>query len=553
MKKYEKEEGEIMAKIKKEGFMQGVLSLMCSQVIIKILGLVYSMYLTNREGFGDSGNAIYMSGYQVYAMLLTLSSIGVPNAISKLVSEKLALGDRKGADRIFKIAFVTFAFIGFGGTLLLFVGARVIANTWLQIPEAEYTLMSLSPAIFFVSIASVIRGYFNGRQKMTATARSQTVEQIFKTTLTIIIVEIVAICTNVNTELMAAGANLATTFATFLSFSYIFALYKMNRREEYREAKSDEVRIKRRRESAKSIIKKILAVSIPISLSSLLSSVNKNIDSVTVVRLLKPLIGEATAKAKYGILSSKVDILTSMPLAFNIAFATSLVPVIAGACVKKDMQTINKRLRLSLLITILIALPCTFGMALYATPILELLVPNASSGGTLLAISALTITFTALAQTINGALQGLGKIRVPAFALGCGVLTKLIANILLIPIEGIYENGAAIGSVLCHIVSFTIVYQVLKRTVKLDFHISEMMIKPLIVTVLMSLISYGIYQGVLILGIASRIATIIAIVTAVMVYVILIVLLKVLSEEDIYMLPAGDKLYRFLKKIGIYR
>ena len=177
--------------MKKEGFMQGVLALMCSQVIIKILGLIYSMYLTNREGFGDSGNAIYMSGYQVYALLLTLSSIGVPNAISKLVSEKLAVGDRKGADRIFKIAFVTFAFIGFVGTLLLYLGAGVIATAWLQIPEAEYTLMTLSPAIFFVSISSVVRGYFNGRQKMSATAKSQTVEQVFKTALTIIIVEII--------------------------------------------------------------------------------------------------------------------------------------------------------------------------------------------------------------------------------------------------------------------------------------------------------------------------------------------------------------------------
>jgi len=246
------------SKIRKEGFMQGVLSLMFSQVIIKILGLVYSMYLTNREGFGDSGNAIYMSGYQVYAMLLTLSSIGVPNAISKLVSEKLALGDKKAANRIFKIAFITFACIGFGGTLLLFVGAKVIANVWLQIPEAEYTLMTLSPAIFFVSISSVIRGYFNGHQKMSATARSQTFEQIFKTSLTIIIVEIVAICTNINTTLMAAGANLATTFATFLSFSYIFALYKMNRKEESTEiGRTNNIM---GHETAKSIIKKILAV-----------------------------------------------------------------------------------------------------------------------------------------------------------------------------------------------------------------------------------------------------------------------------------------------------
>ncbi len=539
-----------MSKTKKEGFMQGVLALMCSQVIIKILGLVYSMYLTNREGFGDNGNAIYMSGYQVYALLLTLSSIGVPNAISKLVSEKLAIGDRKGADRIFKIAFVTFAFIGFVGTLLLYLGAGVIATNWLQIPEAEYTLMTLSPAIFFVSISSVVRGYFNGRQKMSATAKSQTVEQVFKTALTIIIVEIVAICTKVDTELMAAGANLATTFATFLSFSYIYALYKMNRAEE---AKTLEKNLKTTKESAKSIIKKILAVSIPISLSSLISAVNKNIDSVTVVRILKPLIGEATAKAKYGILSSKVDILTSMPLAFNIAFATALVPAISGAKVKNDMETINKRLRFSILITILIGLPCTFGMFMYATQILELLFPNASSGGPLLAISAFTIIFTVLAQTINGALQGLGKIRVPAIALGCGVVVKLIANLLLIPIEGIYENGAAIGSVLCHVVSFTIVYHVLKRTVKLDFHISQMIVKPLIVTILMAIISYAGYKGILILGLSSTIATIIGIIIAVLVYAIFVILFKILSKEDIAMLPSGDKIYQILQKLKIYQ
>lgn len=539
-----------MSKSKKEGFMQGVIALMCSQVIIKILGLVYSMYLTNRKGFGDSGNAIYMSGYQIYALLLTLSSIGVPNAISKLVSEKLALGDKKGADRIFKIAFIAFACIGFGGTLMLYLGANVIANYWLQIPEAEYTLMALSPAIFFVSISSVIRGYFNGRQKMSATANSQTVEQVFKTTLTIIIVEIVAIFSNVNTELMAAGANLATTLSTFLSFSYIFALYKMNKKEEYKEFQG--VVESESKDTARSIIRKILAVSIPISLSSLLSSINKNIDSVTVVRLLKPIIGEVAAKTKYGILSSKVDILTSMPLAFNIAFATSLVPAISGARVKNDTETINKRLRLSLLITILIGLPCTFGMFLYARQILELLFPNASSGGILLAISAITIIFTSLAQTINGALQGLGKIRVPAIALGCGVLVKLIANLILIPIQGIYENGAAIGSVLCHIVSFTIVYTVLKRTVKLDFKISKLIIKPFIVTVLMSIISYSSYKMVIALGLGSRICTIIGIIVAVIFYFILIILFKILSKEDIYSLPKGEKIYKFLQKIKIY-
>ena len=253
-----------MKKAKKESFIQGVLALMFSQVIIKILGLIYSMYLTNREGFGDSGNAIYMGGYQIYALLLTLSSIGVPNAISKLISERLARGDKKGADRVFKIAFMTFAVIGFVGTLILFLGARVIANYWLAIPECEYTLISLSPAIFFVSISSVIRGYFNGIQKISNTARSQTLEQVFKTTLTILFVEIVAMITTTNTTLMAAGANLATTFATFLSFSYIFALCQRNRKADRKEIINSEYIGEK--ESVKSIVSKILSVSIPICL-----------------------------------------------------------------------------------------------------------------------------------------------------------------------------------------------------------------------------------------------------------------------------------------------
>ena len=210
----------------KQGFLQGILTLMFSQILIKLLGMIYTLYLTNREGFGDEGNGIVSSSYQIYAMLLTISSIGVPNAISKLVSERVAVGDHKGAHRIFKIAFATFAVIGLIGSIMLFLGAGIISKQWLQIPEAEMTMVALSPAIFFVAISSVMRGYFNGRQNVKATARSQTIEQVFKTALTIIVVEIVAIISNVSTEWMAAGATVATTLATFAGFGYLFLCWR---------------------------------------------------------------------------------------------------------------------------------------------------------------------------------------------------------------------------------------------------------------------------------------------------------------------------------------
>lgn len=402
-------------KMKKETFMQGVITLIFSQVLVKLLGLVYTLYLTNREGFGDKGNGIVAAGYQIYAMLLTISSIGVPNAISKLVSERVAIGDHKGAHRIFKIAFATFALIGLVGTLMLFCGAKLIANTWLQIPEAEMTLVALSPAIFFVAISSVMRGYFNGRQNIKATARSQTIEQVFKTALTIILVEIVAIISNVSTEWMAGGATLATTLATMSGFGYLYLYYKVRKKEIATEIKST---VNYKYERVRTIIKRILLVSIPIALTAIMSSLNKNIDSFTVVRSLKQFMPEDMALEQYGILGGKVDTLTSLPLSINVAFSTALVPAISAAKARKDKATISSKTSFSLLISMLIGLPCTVGMCIFAEPILQLLFPKASAGVTILQISSLTIIFTILDQTINGALQGYGKLKIPAISLG---------------------------------------------------------------------------------------------------------------------------------------
>ena len=407
---------------KKETFMQSVITLIFSQVLIKLLGLVYNLYLTNREGFGDKGNGIVSASYQIYALLLTISSIGVPNAISKLVSERVAIGDHKGAHRIFKIAFATFAVIGLVGTLMLFFGAHMIAVEWLQIPESEMTLVALSPAIFFVAIASVMRGYFNGRQQIKATARSQTLEQIFKTALTIILVEIVAIVSNVSTEWMAAGATLATTLATMVGFGYLYLYYKVRRKEIAQEIKST---VNYKYERVRTIVKKIVLVSLPIAITAILSSINKNIDSFTVVRSLKQFLPDDVAVSQYGILGGKVDTLTSLPLSINVAFSTALVPAISAAKAKKDRKTIKQKTTFSLLVSMLIGLPCTIGMCIFAGPILNLLYPNASDGTVILQISSLTILFTILDQTINGALQGYGLLRIPAISLGLRSNSKI--------------------------------------------------------------------------------------------------------------------------------
>ena len=176
--------------LKISNFLKGIISLVISQILIKIFGVIYTLYITNKSGFGDQGNAIYMSGYQIYALLLTISSIGVPNAISKIISEKKSIKDTVNEKRILLISIMLFAIICFLGTIILFFGADIIANNILMIPKAKLSIKVLSPAVFFVSVASVFRGYFNGKDKIQITALSQFIEQLLKSILTIIFVEI---------------------------------------------------------------------------------------------------------------------------------------------------------------------------------------------------------------------------------------------------------------------------------------------------------------------------------------------------------------------------
>lgn len=537
----------VVYKIKTENqkntFMQGVVVLMFSQFIIKTVGLIYKLYLTNKEGFGDRGNAIYGGAFQIYAIFLTISSIGVPNAISKLVSAKVAVGDNKGAYRIFKIAFAIFGILGFIGSSILFFGANYIANKYLQIPEAEIAILALAPSVFLASVTSVLRGFFNGREKISTTANSQNIEQIVKTAFTIILVEQISKISFNNTILMAGGATLATTIATLFSLFYLYKYFLKRKKEVWQETVLSSMH---KKESIRKIIKNILSVSIPIALCALFSVLTKTIDAFTIVRILSNYIGEKEATLQYGILNGKIDTLITLPFSFNIAFATALIPSISGAVARKQIYNAKKRIEFSLLVTILIGLPCTMCMSIFSEEILFLMFPNATSGAEMLAIASWSIIFVVLIQTINGALQGLGKVNIPVIAFGIGAIIKLIFNIFLIPKVGV--NGAIISSLLSHFVSFIICFIVLKKELQISVKIVKIFIKPVIASCVMvgcAYLTYKIFYAI----VSYKILLIISLLLGVIIYIIAVILLKILSKDELFMIPYGKKTYKtFIKR-----
>ena len=532
-----------MEKSKKApSFIKNVVLIVLAQISIKILGVIYRVVTTNIEGFGDAGNGFYNYGFQIYTLLLAISSIGIPNAISKLVAERCAHDDFKGAIRIFRTALVLFFGIGLFFSGLMFFGAGFIADKIIDEPLAVYTMRVLSPAIVFVSVSSVIRGFFAGQQNMKATNTSQVLEQLLKCISTVLIV---LSMTNSEPHIMAAGATLATTISTILSFLYLCIFYLSNKKdikEKYISAPALKLNGK-----AKSVAKTILLVSIPISLSAVVASLNRIIDLVTINRCLKFAIKNGAVLGKeitelQGILA-KTDVLVNLPLALNTAFSTVLVPTIASALVLKDYDTAKEKTSFSLLVSSIIALPCTLGYMALSGPILETIYYNAKDGALLFTLVAPTVFFSAMTQTISGALQGMGKIYIPALSMLIGGLFKVIINLILIPIPEINIIGAPIGSIVCQATTFFICFFVLQKNLPMKLGIMKYFAKPFASSIIMGGCVLGCYKFMSLFA-GNAVSTIISIIFGAVVYFALVLILKVFSREELASLPFIGKKFK---------
>ncbi|MBQ3022411.1 MAG: polysaccharide biosynthesis protein [Clostridia bacterium] len=532
-----------MVKEKKApSFLMNVITIIFAQIAVKLLGFVYRMVITNIDGFGDMGNGYYNFGYQIYTLLLAISSIGIPNAISKLVSERCALDDFRGAMRIFRVALVLFLCVGGFFAVAMFFGAEFIATTILDAPLAVYTIKVLSPALIFVSVSSVIRGFFAGQQNMKATNTSQVLEQFLKSLSTILIVLAMV---GSKPEYMAAGATLATTISTFLSLCYLFIFYSANKKTlKEKVKKAPAVKIEG---NFGKIAKMILAVSIPISLGAIVASLNRVVDIVTVVRGVKIALADKfpdvvtlgdEAVRLSGILS-KTDVLVNLPLAINTAFSTVLVPTVAGALAVKNFDTAREKISFSLLISIIIALPCSIGYMVLSGPILKLIYPNASEGALIFTLVAPTVFFSAMSQTIYGALQGMGKIYVPALSVLLGGIVKVICNLVLIPIPAINIYGAPIGSIFCQAIAFFVSFSVLRKNLDVRLPFGRYFARPFAAAICMAVAVWGIYT--LSSGLGNTAATFISIVSGSAVYLGLIAAFKVFSRDEIRQIPFVKK------------
>lgn len=527
-----------------EAFSRNVLIIMIAQVLVKILGLIYRIVILNIDGFTDEANGFYSTGYEVYAILLTISSIGLPGVISKLVAEKRAIGDNKGANKIFKTAFYLFSSIGLIISVLLYVFADQIAIKTYNVENIKYILKVLAPSIVFVSMASILRGYFAGIGDMKPSSISQILEQILNCTLTILFV-ILAI--GQNSYFMAAAANISTTIAVISAFIYL-AIYYNKHKLKIDENEKSNLETK----SIFYILKIILSFSIPITIGSLISVINGAIDTITISQVYSKIyvnnfetqeLLEKYIMSQNGIIS-KVTTLLSLPQALNIAFVTVIIPTVSAYFAKNDIQKVKKTINNSLKSSLMIILPAYIGLFVLAEPILQLLFPKASSGALFMQLQVFTFIFVTITHTLTSAINGLGDVIKPTIITFCITISKYFLNKYLITIPNLNIYGVAIASIVIYFISMIVNFIILNKKIKVEIEYKEI-VKILILSIFTGIIAYLMYN-ITHIKLNNLLSSCIAIISAVLVYVYGILKLKLVEEELLEKIPFWDKLKKYI-------
>ena len=531
---------------KSSSFIKQAAILAAASMIVRFIGFLYRVPMT--AIIGDTGNAIYSAGYQVYNFLLILSSAGLPAAIGKMVSERLALKQYRNAHRVFIVSLWFSGTMGFIFMALLIIFANPIAVNICKIPGAYYTLISLAPTIFIVGIMSVLRGYFQGMNNMVPTAFSQIVEQLFNAVFSVLLAFIFV---KYSVALSAAGGTAGTGIGALAGLIVMLLVYWLNAKK-IRKRYSKPV-VGYEIETSGRILKILLSTAVPIIIGTAIYSITNLVDmSMVMSRLLQSGAFTAEEAEKlYGQLQGKYVVLSTLPVAISTSIATAAVPNIAASMVLKDKKSVEKKINTAIKISMIISIPAAIGMAVLADQILLMLFPTVPEGGSLLRIGSISIIFLALSQIVTGTLQGIGKVKIPAINAFWGAVTKVIFNYVLIIIPAINVKGAVISTIACYVVASLLNLFALKRITKMRLNLMDLLFKPLFASLVMGAVCFGSYKGVFMVISSNTLATIVAVLISMAVYFFVMIFIKGILKEDLYMLPAGGKIVRICEKFSL--
>ena len=535
---------------KNSTFFGGAAILAVSAILVKVIGAIYRIPLGNilsDEVMGD-----YNSAYNIYNFFLTISTAGLPVALSKTISEANALGRHNQVQRTFRVAFFTFLTLGLISFFCMTVLAAPMAQVVISNPKAVYCVMALAPSVLCVCVMSSFRGYFQGHFNMMPTGISQVIEAFFKL---VVGLALALFLVNVaqKPDFGSVGAIIGVSCGSVVALLYILFLFFRDRSRRRR------VRATDKPDSSGRILATLLKLALPITLGSAATSLVTLVDTKLVMSQLQTVYQTVdgldkaaaldAARGLYGIYSKTMSIY-NLPFSMMVPLTACIIPAVSASLARRDHLGAQKVSESALRVGLLLALPMGMGLFALGGPIMGFLFPSidVSVAGPLLSMLGLASIFVALQLLCNSILQANGMVNLPILAVVIGGVVKVVVNFILVGNPDIRINGAPVGTLCCFIVISALEIFIIRRSIPAPPSFLRAFLKPFVPSAIMAAAAWATY-GLLtnFLHFGNALATIGGIGVGVVVYLVLVLALRVISREDLALMPKGDKIAKILR------
>lgn len=536
----------------------GILAM--ASMIVRVIGLLYRAPLT--AIIGDEGNGYYGTAYNIYTIILMVSSYSMPSAISKLMAQKLAVGEYRNANRVFRCALTYGVLVGLVGSGLLFFGARFL------VPDvAVCVLQVFAPTVFLFGILGSMRGYFQARGSMVQTSVSQILEQLANAVVSIaaawlLMQTAVGADPTRRAQLGAMGSALGTGAGVLIALLFMVFCFRRSREGRKAEILSDATG---KEEKYRTFLRDTVLVITPFMLSGVIMNLTTSLNQTIYMRMLIDLkgAGETATTTLYGIFSNKAVVISNIPISIATAVSSAIIPGISAAYARRDEAGARRQVGNAIRITSIIAIPSAVGLAVLARPITMLMFPQMESlelASSLLSLLAVTVIFYSISTITNAALQSIGRMNLPLVSAGIALVVQTVVLVLLLLFTDLDVRALVFVSILYSVMIFTVNQYYLRRFLGIRQDVRRDYLQPLVCAALMGAAAKAVYylvsmaaetMGNLPKGFyfCNLAATAAALLAAVLVYGYTMVRSGTIRRKDLLSMPKGQSLVRLMEKL----
>lgn len=536
----------------------GILAM--ASMIVRVIGLLYRAPLT--AIIGDEGNGYYGTAYNIYTIILMVSSYSMPSAISKLMAQKLAVGEYRNANRVFRCALTYGVLVGLVGSGLLFFGARFL------VPDvAVCVLQVFAPTVFLFGILGSMRGYFQARGSMVPTSVSQILEQLANAVVSIaaawlLMQTAVGADPTRRAQLGAMGSALGTGAGVLIALLFMVFCFRRSKEGRKAEILSDATG---KAEKYRIFLRDTILVITPFMLSGVIMNLTTSLNQTIYMRMLIDLkgAGETATTTLYGIFSNKAVVISNIPISIATAVSSAIIPGISAAYARRDETGARRQVGNAIRITSIVAIPSAVGLAVLARPITMLMFPQMESlelASSLLSLLAVTVIFYSISTITNAALQSIGRMNLPLISAGIALVVQTVVLVALLRFTDLDVRALVLVSILYSVMIFAVNQYYLRRFLGIRQDVRRDYLQPLVCAALMGAAAKAVYYLVSMAAEPMRnlpkgfyfrnlAATAAALLAAVLVYGYTMVRSGTIRRKDLLSMPKGQLLVRLMEKL----